>query len=237
MVRHADHASVGEAEYESATEHIGLPGAIIGYPTALSGNSDGMTATTNWADVSAFDTKDIVASSFLHLKTIGSAKDQRVRYTLPTPRAAAFDLRFWGIIPDFVYWSTGADAYFEILGTDSGGSAIFMVRARSIAPFSNTRGYEWTTGVSTTAILQGLSHHGETVNFRVTRDGGNLLGFYIGHGPLPVGFARIWDTSDNTPYDPSSAGTLARIEFSIHTVSGAGASAEHHVYVDAYEDV
>lgn len=218
-----------------------IPGQVYPFPASVSGDSDQMTATTNWADVTAFDTKEILGSTLLHLKTLGASKDQRVRFTLGTTKAAVFDFRFHGIMFDGQYWSAGFDTYVEFALSTSGGTVVAIARYYPVSTASGEliglrRWRFGTTAVVTTNDAATLDNT-SICALRIARDGSNLLSFSVGQGSLPTAHWRPRLLSDGTDYAPSSSGTIARVEISIHTPAGPGATVSAHLYVDAFESL
>lgn len=214
---------------------------VYPYPSAFSGDSDDMTATTNWVDVDAFTAKTIDNGSVLHLRTVGPSKDDRVRFTLGTTKAGVFDFRFHRMMLGFQHWGANDDTYAEIVLSTSGGTIIAIARLQ-VRTVSGTilhfhRLVAGTTAVVTTNTEVPI-YAGEEMSLRITRDAGNLLGFHYGKGAAPVAMRPLLKQADNTLYAPSSSGTVARVELSIHTPSGPGA-AQHECdwWIDAFESL
>jgi hypothetical protein len=209
-------------------------------PTTFDGSDtiDG-SSTTPFADVDAFTAKTVEGNT-IHLQTTGASKDDRVRVTLGTTKAAAFDIRTQ-VAFNNEFWSAAVgDTYLEILGSTSGGSQLFIARIMGILENANTttpRGYYQKLRVGHTAITAADANFepvfplASSVTLRVVRDGSNVLAFYFGIGSKPLTLGRVTVVSNLEPYAPTSAGTLARIEYSIHTPTGPGASASWDAWI------
>jgi hypothetical protein len=94
-----------------------------------------------------------------------------------------------------------------------------------------------TSGVVTTNN-EAIVPHGMPFNIRFVRDGSNNVTFAFGLGAGTVAMHRVLTQAANQDYTFSQAGTLARVELSIHTPTGPAAG--QHVcdaYVDAFETV
>lgn len=206
------------------------------YPSSLSGNDDGMSATTNWVDVDAFTAKAIQDSTVLHLQTVGASQDDRVRYTLGTTRAAAFDFRFYGVTFSAQHWSGDFDTYLEIYLTTSAPAGMAMCRfgvqnslhGNKLIRFGQTS----VVTTNTANVIPGQM----SLDIRFVRDGSNIVTFYT-RQVGGTGWHKVLKTSDNTEYSVTSSGTIARVELSIHTPSGPGGG--QHVcdaYIDTFKD-
>lgn len=230
----------GQTDQTATASGVTPPQAVTD-PTSFDGlDTINGSSTTPFADVDAFTTKEVLNSRVLHLVTKGASQDDRVRVTLNTTKAGVFDIRtrvsFFGL-----YWSAGTgDAYLEIMGSTSGGSQLFIARVIPVnlnnsgtSPFGRTQklrvGHTAITSVD--ANVEPIFSIGEELTLRIQRDGSNVLSFSYGLGAYPLALGPII-TSSEVAYAPTSSGTLARIEYSIHTPSGPGASAEWHCYLD-----
>lgn len=218
------------------------PAQAVPDPTSFDGsNTINGSSTTPFVDVSAFDTKEVLNSRVLHLQTKGASKDQRVRVTLGTTKAAAFDVRT-RVSFNNEFWSAGAgDTYLEIRGSTSADAQIFIARiygilliGTSATPFAHFDMLRvgHTSITSTDANFEPKFPLNTPVTLRVERDGSNILTFSFGFGAYPLALGRVTVKSDLTPYGPTSSGTLARVEYSIHTPSGPGSTAAWDAFVD-----
>lgn len=213
-------------------------GQPIAYPSSFTGDNDDMAATTNWADVSAFNVKEILNSTILHVQTVGASKDNKVRFTLGTTKAAAFDFRWWGVLFNGLHWSASEDTYLQLdLKTSADGPiAGFRIAANSATGHPRTI-YPVVAGSKITTNIQPTVPVGEPVSLRITRDGSNVLGFFIGTGNGYAPIATFVQQSDDAPYAPTGSGTIARSEMLIHTPSGPGGTAQWDAYVDVFQSV
>lgn len=213
-------------------------GQAIPYPSAFAGDSEDMSSLANWADVDAFTTKEIVGGHVLHLVTVGPSKDDRVRKTLGTTKAGAFDFRF-RFAASFHSWTADKDTWFEISLSTTGGTYIATALVRALAAGGHILEVGTTGATTPTTNARLISYPGQPQVLRIHRDAGNLLNFDWGLGVAPIGLHPILDTStDNLPLDLSSAGTVGRIDLALHTPSGPGAS-QHlcQAWVDSVESL
>jgi hypothetical protein len=215
------------------------PGQILSYPTTFTGDTINGSSTTPFADVTPFNTKEVLNSRILHLQTLGASKDQRVRVTLGTTKAAAFDVStavaFGGTL-----WSAPFDAYLEIRLSTSADAQIaiarigvesFVSNAPDIAHYDTIR----VGGSSVSNAGDNIEHYtapGTTYTVRWVRDGSNVISFSIGCGTLPMALVPVIKTADDNPFTATVSGTLARIEYAIHTPGGPGGAAQWDAYVD-----
>lgn len=216
-------------------------GQTIAYPTSFTGDvQSGDQLYTNMTDVSAFDAKTVENSRILHVTTKGSAKDQKLRLALGTTKAGAFDVRVCFALGGF-YWANPSDSYMEIRLSTSGDSQIAVARILTVNYDAATAGAWWKNqgirvgGASIAGINDNMEFTiaiGMPYTIRIVRDGSNVISFYIGIGNTPMVLIPVIKNSDLTPFTTTVSGTLARVEVAIHTVSGAGASAEWNGYLD-----
>lgn len=213
-------------------------GQGIAYPTSFTGDNDDFAAWTNWADVSAFDTAEILNSTVGHLVTKGASKDQKKRFTLGTAKAAAFDFRWWGVIPDLVYWSAQRDCYVDLALKTSADAHVAGFR---LEPRDTSYDFDITCVAGGTRVTTNsgglLVPRGAPLSLRVTRDGSGNCRWYYGVGLGAAPMATFINGSDDVPYNGSPSGTIARAEILIHTVSGPGATAEFGFYIDAFQSL
>jgi len=73
---------------------------------------------------------------------------------------------------------------------------------------------------------------GLAYTIRFVRDGSNVITIFGGTGTAPLALVPVVLGSNDAPFTTTQSGTLARIEFSLHTPSAAGASARWDGYVD-----
>jgi hypothetical protein len=214
-------------------------GQTFSYPTTFSGDTIDGSSTTPFVDVAAFDTKEVLNSRILHLQTLGASKNQRVRVTLGTTKAGAFDVRtavaFGGIL-----WSSAVDAYLEIRLSTSGDSQLAIARigsqSNSFAGGEVIHNDVCRVGGSSISSAGANTDHGspcgETFTLRFVRDGSNVITFYIGHGSAPMALVPVLKLADDTIFTATQSGTLARVEYAIHTPSGPGSTAQWDAFVD-----
>jgi hypothetical protein len=212
-------------------------GQAVSYPTSFNGTDtfDG-SSTTPFADVDAFSTKEVLNSRILHLRTLGASQDDRVRVTPSTTRAGAFDIRT-AFQCHFTRWGTNGDTYFEIRLSQSDDTQIAVVRyygnfGGESAAICSMR---WKLG---TGAPPGAGSNmdpelpmGTPVTLRFTRDGSNLLKLDFGVGNLPLALGPAINGS-HIADSATVSGTLARIEYSLHTPSGPGGTATYDAYID-----
>lgn len=210
-------------------------GQAIPYPTAFTGDDDDFSSFANWSDISAFDVAAIENSTVGHLVAKGASKDQKKRFTLGTSKAAACDFRWVGVLPDLAYWSGSGDAYVDLALKTSADGHIAGFR---LLPQSSPYNVLVQPVVNGSLITTGIAPYvgrGEAVTLRAVRDGSDKWLFYIGVGTAPVGLMKYLNQSDDEPYNPTQAGTIARAEILIHTPSGPGAAAEFGMFIDAFQ--
>lgn len=215
-------------------------GQAVPYPTTFTGDSDDGSSLTPWVDVSAFDVAEVLNSTVIHLVTKGASKDQSKRKTLGTPMAGAFDFRI-ALSGDLTYWSSEGDSYIEFRFTTSVPATIAMFRLVPRTRAVTATPCQFQTGTSSIGSgafgANPVAPMGTPLLVRVTRDGSDKLRFYIGFGQAPMALTTVYDTSNNQPYNPTSAGTIARAEIAIHTPSGPGSGAEFGVNMDYFQSV
>jgi hypothetical protein len=214
-------------------------GQVFAFPSSFTGDSEDMTATTNWADVGAqvWGTRAILNSTILDLAATGASQACVARKTLGTTRAADFDYRTY-VMPGFTYWSAEGDTTFEWVLTQSGGTAIaaFRLEPRNTV---NAQEQMYRLGVnvpgSYTTLRGDSVPVGMGVTLRIVRVSGAIT-FWYGLGPTPIALRPIIDTSANAPYSRSDPNTVARVEYRITTPAGPGSTAYHHAFVDYFQD-
>lgn len=193
------------------------------------------SSATPFADVAAFDTKEVLNSRILHLRTLGASKDQRVRVTLGTTKAAAFDVTVC-IVWNGQRWSTSMDTYGEVRLSTSADAQIAVARVGMQASVT-----DWGMRVGGSSIstandtLEPRFHLGQAITLRFVRDGSNVISYSFGLGTAPMALVPIVGFNVggvDIPYTQTVSGTLARIEFAQHTPSGPNASAAVDMYVD-----
>jgi hypothetical protein len=220
-------------------------GQVLSYPTTFSGDvQNGNDLNTNCTVVSAFSTQDVLNSRVLHLQTLGASKDHRIRYTLGTTKAGAFDVVCACSLAG-LYWSGASDSYLEVRLSTAADAQLAIVR---IMPFlagvvsgDNVQmnqlrmGGSSISGASANSSFSAPSN--STYTLRFTRDGSNVISFFVGIGTAPLALAPSLVNSNNVPFTATVSGTLARVEFSIHTPSGPGSTAQWDAYVDYLESL
>lgn len=241
IAHHAHTGSDGSAEIAGGVTY----GQTVDYPTSFTGDVINGSSTTPFADVSAFDTKEVLNSRILHLVTLGASKDQRVRVTLGTTKSAAFDVRVCFAVNSW-YWSaqTG-DYYTEVRLSTTGDAQLAIARLIPIrlggngaAPYAQFVALRVGNSsiTSADANMESKFPLGMPITIRITRDGSNNLAFFFGYGTAPMCLARVID-STQIPYAPTASGTLARIEFAQHSPSGTGSTAQIETFVDYVSSV
>jgi hypothetical protein len=235
MVQHAD------IDHTGITGVGGGGGIAIGqavaYPTTFTGDTINGSSTTPFADVDAFTTKEVLNSRILHLQTDGASKDDRVRVTLGTTKAAAFDVRAC-VMAHLSRWSADRDTYFEVRLSDTSDVQIALVRLYGAFSGPNSTAFMPIAAKMGTGSPSGAGSNfdpsvpmGQPVTLRFQRDGSNNVTAQIGIGSTPTALGPFFDGA-LVPLTASAAQTLARVEFSIHTPSGPGSTAQAHAYVD-----
>ena len=217
------------------------PPQTVADPTTFNGTDlfSGANIITSASDVDAFSTKETLNSRVAHLVTKNASQDDKIRLALTTTKAGVFDIRtrcsFSGS-----YWSSSEDVYFEIRGNTSAHAQIFIARIYPIlsnANASNPLGRLQKFRVGHTAItsenanVEPLYAHATPVTLRIQRDGSNVLSFSYGFGAYPLALHPV-TTGSMVPYAPTSSGTLAEIDWSIHTPAGPGATAQWDAFID-----
>lgn len=208
------------------------PGQTYSYPASFSGDTIDGSSTTPFVDVVAFDTKEVLNSRILHLKTLGASKDQKVRVTLGTTKAGAFDVST-AIAFNGMRWTSNQDTYFEIRLSTSADAQICS--ARIYGNFTSPRYYQMArvggSGAVGTSNIDIDGPLGQTLTLRFTRDGSNVILFYYGWGTAPMTLTPFID-GGLIPVTATVSGTLARVEYASHTPSGPSSTAEVNMYVD-----
>ena len=211
-----------------------LPDQSIVYPTSLTGNDEDGTSVANWADVAAFTTKSVVDSKFAYFMRSGGAGLSRVRKTLGTTRAGAFDFRF-GVAASGSFWSSSADTYWLIELRTSADALIGVVRIEHILSsgiYLNGIRVGGSGGpVAGGTNINRHSWHGQRVTLRITRDGSDVLRFYTASGDVPMVLPQVLSGSI-APYTVTSAGTVARIEIACNTINVA----QSELWLDYFDD-
>lgn len=213
-------------------------GQVVDYPDAFSGDVINGASTTPFADVAAFDTKEVLNSRILHLVTRGASKDQRVRITLATTKSAAFDVRIC-LAVNGSYWSAGGgDYYAEVRLSTSGDAQLAIAR---IIPTASTGGTPYgyalalrvggSSIASVDANVEPKMMYGSAMTLRFVRDGSNNILFYFGVGTAPMALMALLD-GGLVLYTQAVSGTLARIEIAQHSPSGPGSTAQIETFVD-----
>lgn len=210
-------------------------GQNVPYPTTFTGDVINGSDATPFADVDAFSTKAVENSRVLHLRTLGASQDDRVRVTLGTTKAAAFDFRtcFAANVP---YWSTPFDSYFEVSLRTSANAVVAIARIYTTLLTANSTFFN-TIRVGDTAVVgngtnvQEMWPISQSITIQVKRDGSDNLTFFYGLGTAPLAMLQVLDGS-HIPYTIVEAGTVARVEYSIHTPSGPGSTAALDAYID-----
>src|SRR6185436_7728112 len=204
-------------------------GTSYPYPSSFTGDTINGSSTTPFVDVSAFDVKDVLNSRILHLRTLGASKDQRVRVTLGTTKAGAFDVAVSVAFSGY-RWSGTKDVYMEVRLSTSADAQLCI--ARIYPTISAT-----TTGISYNILDVGGSGAMSALGFvpstmlsqrttlRFVRDGSNVISPSYGVGDPPIALGPFVDASI-IPVTFTVSGTLARVEFAIHTPSGPSSTSQ-----------
>lgn len=215
-------------------------GQTVAYPTTFSGDTIDGSSITPFADVSAFDVKEALNSRILHLQTSNASKDNRVRVTLGTTKAAAFDVRT-AVAIDFAHWDAKYDTYLEIRLSTSADAQIALARIYGNYDASTPARLWANMRAGGVAVNSGDTEPdfpiGETLTIQAVRDGSNVVRWYYGFGTSPMVMLQMKDGSYTPRSESSRSGTLARVEYSIHTPSGPGASQIYDAFVDYLSSV
>lgn len=202
-------------------------GQVVSYPTTFTGDTINGSSTTPFVDVSAFAVKEVLNSRILHLKQTDASKDERVRVTLGTTKAAAFDVSVC-FAASCAHWATAYDTYAEVRLSDASDNQIAIVRLGGVAGSTAVNEVLEARfgGASAPAATGNYVPHverGETITVRFVRDGSNVISFYYGIGTGPMALAQMLLTTNNTYYTQTVAGTLARVEIAAHSPTGPAA--------------
>lgn len=214
-------------------------GQTLSYPTTFTGDTINGSSTTPFVDVVAFDTKEVLNSRVLHLKTLGDSKNQRVRVTLGTTKAGAFDVTACMAFTQ-TYWSAAIDTYLEYRLSTSADAQIAIARLyiSEINSVSGAHQYYNAVRVGGSSISSAnvnIEHPGpigSAYTIRMVRDGSNVIKFNVGIGTLPLCLAPVTVIATSLPFSATVSGTLERIEFSIHTPLGPGATVPADAFID-----
>lgn len=246
LVLHPDGGGGVEWDTDATGGGGGLAvGQVVDYPTTFTGDTIDGSSTTPFVDVAAFDVKEVLNSRVLHLVTLGASKDDRVRVTLGTTKAAAFDVRVC-LRTYFHNWTTAIrDHWVEVRLSDASDVQLAAFRFRNRSFVSNGDNM-WvhevvhaigTGAPPTTGILNPFAFPGETVTLRFTRDGSDNVLAYHGKGTAPLALMPAF-SDVFVPTTAVVSGTLARIEIAHHTPAGPGATSEAiHTWVDYVQSV
>jgi len=217
-------------------------GQTHNYPTVFTGDTINGSSAAPFVDVAAFDTKEVLNSRILHLVTKGASKDQKVRVTLNTPKAGAFDVTV--CVTYFnVVWSTNGDTYADVLLTTAAGAAqicgMRTAAVQSSSPYisqlyTRAGGSTFPSILSTTIDGRSLPGQGFTVRF--VRDESNVISFYFGQGTAPMALCTMVDNYC-VPLAPVVSGTLACIEFAQHSPAGPPSGTIADTFIDYIESV
>ena len=213
-------------------------GQVVPYPTSFTGDVIDGSSTTPFVDVSAFDTKEVLNSRILHLQTLGASKDQRVRVTLGTTKAAAFDVRIVLSVNENWYGAQN-DTYtdFRLSTAADGQLAIGRILSYGATGFAD-RNLTLTVGGATVAAsganFQPTITLGTDITLRITRDGSDVIRFYYGQSQAPMALVQVFQRTGTyaIPYTQTVSGTLARLEIATHSPAGPNAAQPIDVYVD-----
>jgi hypothetical protein len=205
-------------------------GQAVPYPTTFSGDTINGSSATPFVDVVAFDTKEVLNSRILHLVTSGQSKDERVRVTLGTTKAGAFDVRIaFQVVGDF--YSSAEDYYAEIRLSTSADAQIAIARlypgigassGGGLTPYPfgmNVRPGGSSLSSANTAI-EPFIPLGAAVTLQWVRDGSNVIVPSYGIGQAPMAMNRMMATTGRAAYTNTVSGTLARIEIAMHSPAG-----------------
>ena len=212
-----------------------LPDQSIVYPTSFSGNDEDGTSVANWTDVAAFTTKSVVDGKFAYFFRGNSAGTSRVRKTLGTTRAGAFDFRF-SVAVNGSFWSSAADTFWLLELRTAADALIGVVRIEHYASgtilyYNNIRVGGSGGPVANGSIINRNARHGERITARITRDGSDVLRFYVEAGTVPMVSSQIL-SGGIVPYTVTSAGTVARVEIACTTVNVANSE----LWLDYFDD-
>ena len=228
-----------------AHDHTGVPGVGAGgaslpdqsivYPTSFSGNDEDGTSVANWADVAAYTSKSVADGKFAYFMRGGGAGISRVRKTLPTPRAGALDFRF-GLAVNGSFWSSAGDTYWLIELRTAADALIAVVRIEHYASgtilyYNNVRVGGSGGPVANGSIINRNVRHGERATYRITRDGSDVVRFYVDVGGIPMVSSPIM-SGGIVPYTVASAGTVERIEIACNTINVANSE----LWLDYFDD-
>lgn len=242
-------ADAGHKHGMPAAPAVGLsPGQVISYPSSFSGDTINGSSTTPFVDVAAFDTKEVLNSRIVHLQTKGASKDHKVRVTLGTTKAGAFDVRVALAFKGLPWSSADNNTYADVRLTTAAGAAQLAVgrlqgfQGDSISSFTFYPPVCVVKfgGSSVAAIgdnFTPMAMFGEVMTLRFVRDGSDVIRFYAQSGVAPLALPGIILRSNFEPYTVTQSGTLACIEFTIHTPSGPGSAVEYDVWLDYLQSV
>ena len=199
-----------------------IPSQALAYPTSASGDDDLGTSAAGWSDVGA-NALDVLSSDgqAITMTVLGASKNSTARKTLGTTKAAAFDFRFC-LIPIVDFFTSTLDTYVELLFKTSGGTQVAAMRFAA----TDTRLIAIGGGGSSTPVNthSALPHH-TAITCRVTRDGSDVVRFYVAAGSPPFALQQVRQNNSGTYLAPltfTSSGTIARVE--VHVVSAASHS-------------
>ena len=234
---------------DSGTEHAAggggggtTYGQAVPYPTSFSGDTIDGSSTSPYVDVAAFDTKEVLNSRILHLRSQGASKDHRVRVTLGTTKAGAFDVRV-ALQPMNNWWAAFLDTYTEIRLSTSADAQLAIARIGAGYSGANSSPFAFEQqlrvgGSSITSLDDNIEPKfqiGQAVTIRFVRDGSNNITFYYAAGQAPLALNQVVEKASGTygaPESVSVSGTLARIEIAHHTPSGPASTFQVDTYLD-----
>lgn len=225
----------------SASSSSGIsPGQVISYPSSFTGDTINGSSATPFVDVAAFDTKEVLNSRILHLQTTGASKDHKVRVTLGSAKAAAFDVRVC-LGTNMAAWSAAGDVYVDVLLKTSGDALLSSARiattTNGIASAEDRHTiirFGGNGAVATSNYVPSFPDvNGQAFTLRFVRDGSNVISYYASIGNIPMFLGQIITVATNTPYTNTVSGTLERIEIASHSPAGPSAGQN---YIDIYVD-
>jgi hypothetical protein len=214
-------------------------GQVIDYPTSFTGDVINGSSTTPFVDVAAFDTKQVLNSRILHLQSLGASKSHRVRVTLGTTKAGAFDVRACLSCINQWYSTNTGDTYTQFRLSTSGDVQLAAVYFYGLGSAVNNRRMTFRVGGTGPAGVDD-NHEpwfapGTDVTLRITRDGSDVIRFYFGMAQAPMALVPVLRQQTGNygeAYSTTQSGTLARIEIAHLTPSGPGSTFEANTFVD-----
>jgi hypothetical protein len=234
------------ASGSGTTKTITIPGGggasygqVIDYPTSFTGDVIDGSSTTPFADVAAFDTKQVLNSRILHLQTLGANKAHDVRVTLGTTKAGAFDVRACMSCINQWYGANTGDAYTSLRLSTSADAQLAEVRFYNAGDAITNRHMILRCGGSGmsggSANAEPWFAPGTDVTLRITRDGSDVIRFYYGLDKAPTALVPILRQQTGNygeEYTETVSGTLARIQIAHRTPTGPGSTYQVDTFVD-----